>query len=118
MDVVNGGRVFESERRKRNLTIQQVVSQLGEGWYPTKVSKLETGAFIHLPYEPVIDLAAFYGMTPNEISNAYGVWVPRSELDDKRLLEINRIAKQLTGKDRDTFLNSALSLARAALKEK
>lgn len=118
MDVVNGGRVLESERRKRNLTIQDVVRMLGEGWYPTKISKLETGAFIHIPFQPVIELSGFYGITPNEISNAYGVYEPKQDLQDIRLLEISRIAKQLQGKERDTFLDGALSLARAALKEK
>lgn len=118
MDVVNGGRFLESERKKRNLTMTQVVRAVGEGWYPTKISKLETGAFISPPFEPILVLSGYYGITPNEIGQAYRVYEPQSELADSRLAEINRIARQLTGKDREVFLNGALSLARAALKEK
>jgi transcriptional regulator with XRE-family HTH domain len=75
-----GGSFLKRKRLEHRLTMQDVERALGIA--PSYISRIENARFPTGPdYAIVTRLADFYGVTPNELAQAYQVYLPRDTTD-------------------------------------
>jgi transcriptional regulator with XRE-family HTH domain len=118
-DVRAGGLWFKRLREGREWTQRDVDRRTGGKVSGANISQIEIGAISKPAMAMLVELGKVYGVTPNEIAEAYGLWSPAAtgESEPAQIKTAKATLERLGPGQRLRLLTQIETLARMAERE-
>lgn len=115
-DVRQGGEWLRRHRERMGMT-QRDVDRMS-GISAQNISSLENGLISKPSMPMLVQIGALYGVTPNDIAEAYGWWrVPTQIERDERLIYLDSVLNRLSDDQRNLLLRQVEIMAQLAERE-